>query len=109
MAIQEDKANPEDYSFQKEQLSWRSIEAEKDRRHEIDLRKLDIEGNTKIKLIEQDAATARLKAVSRREMWARVGIGLVKLPALPLAVLLVYLLEKHDKRIPQSLDDFLKV
>lgn len=88
----------EQESLQKEALHWQSIEKEKQRRHELDLKKMDIEGTVKVKELEAKAANARLKATTRTDVVRRVLTALIKLPVLPLAVIFSFIVEmaKHD-------------
>lgn len=99
----------QEYSFEKEQLEWQSIESQKERDFQKELRKMDIEGNVKVKMMELDAATARLRTATRQDVWKRGIIAFVKLPAIPLALIFLFILQLTNKPIPESLDEFLQV
>lgn len=109
MAIQKESEEvvAENLTEFRESLEWKSIEAAKNRKHELELRDKDIAGNLKFKKLEAEAATARLKTSTRSDVWRRAIIGLVKLPALPLAIIFVFVLDLRGHDIPEALESFI--
>lgn len=93
----------------KEAREWQSIEKERDRQLQRDLKKLDLEGNVTIKKAEEHAAVARLRSTTRVDVWRRFLIALVKLPILPFAVIFVFTLEMFNHDPLESLDDFISL
>lgn len=89
--------------------AWKAMESEKAHQLERDLKKMDIDGQVEMKKLETKAATMRLKATSRIDVWRRGLVGLIKLPVLPLAVICVFVLEVANKDIPEGLENFLEI
>jgi anti-sigma-K factor RskA len=111
MAVEELTESQQDAQFTlaREAREWQSIEKEKDRQLQRDLKKLDIDGQIQFKKLEAQAATARLKASSRVDMWRHVLIALIKLPVLPFVALGVLLLELLKRPTVDSFEDFLNI
>lgn len=107
MALHEDEAQrDETRTEQQEAYHWKSIENDKQRGHERQLRELDIKSAKELKKLEVDAATARLRATTRSDIVRRSVVAVVKLPTLPLALLFVFILQILRRDIPNSLDTF---
>jgi hypothetical protein len=105
----QDKIEEQRLAEIREMNEWKSIEQDKQRKHEKELKALDIQGSVDVETMKARAATARLKATTRSDVWRVCVLALVKLPVLPLAVLLVFILEVCGKEIPESLDNFVNI
>lgn len=93
----------------REMNEWKTIEQDKQRKHEKELKALDIQGSVDVERLRAKAATARLKATTRSEVWRTGILAFIKLPVLPLAILLVALFEILSKEVPESLDNFVNI
>lgn len=108
MAMHEDEKQAEQQLTEfKEAMSRKEIEADKQRAHERQLKEMDIRGTVQVKKLETEAATARLRATTRSDVWARFLVGICKAPALPLALIIVFILELKNKDAPDVLDEFI--
>lgn len=87
--------------------NWKTIENDKNRKHEKEMKNLDIQGSIDIKKLEASAATARLKASTRSDAWRNTIINIIKLPTLPFAVFFIFLLELRRHDIPEALENFI--
>lgn len=109
MAIQEvtEEVQAANLTEFRESLQWKSMESAKDRKHEKELRDMDISGNLKLEKLKAEAATARLRATTRSDLWRRVLIAFVKAPGVPFALLFVFILELAGHDTPESLESYL--
>lgn len=109
MAVQDvtEEAQTANLTEFRESLQWKSIEASKDRKHEKELRELDISGNLKLEKLKAEAATARLRSSTRSDLWRRVLIAFLKVPGVPFALLFVFILELSGHDTPESLESYL--
>lgn len=94
-------------AFIKEQHHWRDEEQKAARAHEILMERTKGETQIKLKELEVKGIALRSRAEKRYETIKGVLVGLIKLPALPFAfmVLAIYAIKREDP--PEALDQFL--
>lgn len=90
-----------------EAREYQLIVLEKQQNHEIQLREMDNQATLKIKKLEADAATDRLRATTRSDIVRHSFVAFCKILALPLAILFIFILELARHDIPESLDEFI--
>lgn len=97
------------FTLAREAREWQSIEKEKDRQLQRDLKKIDVDGQIRLRELEAKAATARLKASTRVDLWRHVCIAVIKLPILPFVAFGMLLLELLKREPIEAFEDFLNI
>lgn len=107
MITRDAEADEQERAEVSEQRNWILIRERKQQEHERLMKQIEVDGDITVKKLEAELAkaqgVAREKIISRRAIW----LGIIKLPAIPFAVLFCYILEQTGHDIPEALDNFL--
>lgn len=82
---------------------------EAERERELQERQWDVENRSA--KYEHEETLARINGTieGKHRSFQKLCVALCKAPAMPLAVLVVYLLARKDKAIPEALNNFLSI
>lgn len=96
-----------------EQRNWIKIREDNQRNHELNMRQLKLDNHREVRLAElnqaRDIKALELKGMvtrSRAESRRAIILALVKLPVLPFALLMIFILNLFNKEVPESLEVF---
>lgn len=99
----------QDNSYVLEQRQWEKMKSDIKNEHEEKMK--NIESTTSVRLKELEVENSRLIHKTSNAIFARkeVVITILKVPALPFALLFMFILALINREIPDSLEEFLSL
>lgn len=85
------------YSWQREQMHWKSADEQKQRDHELSLLETDRTKDVEIERLKTEAQKAQTVLRERQITRRTIVTTIVRLPAIPVVAILIFILELLNK------------
>lgn len=96
-------------SFQREQQHWVAIENDKTRQHQKELESLRLQKDIELKRLEVKVVNLNARVGERYETIRRILLGVVKLPVLPLVLIICAIYAFRKDELPEAIESFLEL